>query len=261
MEKNRRSPKRAHTRRRRQNAQRLARLVALFPEFALSGPGPLGWALATLRAQLRDSREVAARLVDIYGPRVRLLLHRYRKQPEVAVLFAPSPASTPDLVGTVVALVRRGEARPASVEIARVYGLGAFDELNAHARVPEIRELLQLKPRKRPKGSTTRDLEAHVVTEVHAALAESSSRRGAPRAALLRFLGRNPQSATGGWLERSEKTADAKWFRRRLKRGRELRNGVPSPAAPTIAFLSEYMRDLPAHERLRVLIQFLAPIR
>src|SRR5437667_407880 len=82
------------------------------------------------------------------------------------------------------------------------------------------------------------------------------SRRGAPRAALLQFVGRNPKSATPTGKdpgERSEKTADAKWFRRRLKRGRELRNGASSPDA-RIAFLTDYLRDLPAHERLRGLI-------
>ena len=257
-----------HTRR-TADRTRLSRLIDLIPEFFVSGPEQLGWALRVLGEQLGDSREVAACLVAAHGPGIRShgdmpRLRMARTVPEVDALFPKLRSGSPSSrLQEAVTLVHQRKARGAAVELARRYGLTVFDELNTHAAVPEIRELLQRKPRKRPKGSTTRDFEAWVVDQVHAALAEFPSRRGAPRAALLQFVGRNPKSATPTGKdpgERSEKTADAKWFRRRLKRGRELRNGASSPDA-RIAYLTDYLRDLPAHERLRGLIQFLASAR
>jgi len=266
------------------NERLISWLVAQVPEFCLSGPEPLGRALGLLKEQLGDAREVAARLVAAHGPRIRgekawrirseeirwiggeevrgkevwrgLGLRAYHDLPVVAALFAPLPTgSSGARLKEARALVRQRGQRAAAVALARRYGLKVFDELNAHANEPEIRELLDLRPRRkpgRPQGSMTQDLVAYAIAEVRDGL-------GVPCAGLLRELERDPKSHTGRWYERRE-TADAAWLRRRLARGRLLRALVRRPArgpgradaqpAPEVIFLDRYYRDQPAAARL-----------
>lgn len=234
--------------RRTASARRLVpRLVALVPEFAVSGSEQLGWALGVLREQVGEPREVAARLVAAHGPSIRHGLREYRNAlPEIEACFARSPVKAHAVLDAARALIRQLGVRQAGAELARRYGLGVFDALNQHAKQPEIHALLGLPPAReahRPMGSTSRDLEAY-------ALAELCDGLGVRRAPLLRALRRDPERRGP---ERSD-TADVKWFRRRLRRGREFRRCAArrsaSPDAAMLTFLHGYLRGLGPRARL-----------
>ena len=224
----------------------------------MSGPEQLGWALRVLGEQLRKAREVAARLVVAHGPSIRHGLRMFRKDlPEVEACFARSPVKARTVLDAARALIRQLGVRRARAEPARRYGLGVFDILNRHAKQPEIHALLGLPPDReahRPKGSTSRDLEAY-------ALAELCGGLGVRRAPLLRLLGRDPKRRGP---ERSD-TADVKWFRRRLRRGRELHRCAArrsaSPDAPILTFLHSYLRGLEPRARLGALSPYLVDAR
>ncbi len=267
-------------RRRGSHADLHPNLIALFPDLfvSLSAYDPLaadrlGLAVRALRERMGGTaREVAARLVEAHGPRIRQQLHHWkserRKLPEVAALFPPLHEGLRRFrLDEAVALVRQRGARSAAAQLARRHGLLVFDELNTAATArPEVRELLGLRPLKppreragRPKGATApprHDLEAYALTEIH-------DRFGVGRADLLRVLGRNPEYATARWGERSE-TADPKWFDRHLRRGRELSENASalakSRASAVIMFLDGYVLDNPEkspQEKLAVLTTLL----
>lgn len=213
---------------------------------------PLAWALSTLRKHFDDGRALAARLVALHGPRVRLLLHELRDLPDVAACF-PSLTDTRGVLTEARRLVRRHGARRAAVMLSRRYGFTVFDVVvNPHADEPALRALLGVAPRRekagRPKGSMGKgnDLEAWALAEVHDGL-------NVPREDVLSWLGRDPESTTGEWPNASE-TADSKWFRRRLRRGLALR----TQPSPSIAFHAAYVRDLPEDAKLAYLIRFLS---
>jgi hypothetical protein len=224
----------------------------------VSGPQQLGWALRALGEQLRNSGEVTARLVAVHGPSIRHRLRKFRTGvPEVEACFAQSPAKTHAVLDAAQTLIRQLGVRRAQAELARRYGLGVFDALNRRAKQPEIRALLGLPPGRkahRPDGSTNRDLESY-------ALAELCDGLGVKPASLLRAMGRDPKRRGP---ERND-TADVKWLRRRLRRGRELRQCAAqrkaSPDAPILTFLHYLLPGLDTRERLGQLSPYLVDAR
>src|SRR5262245_26302600 len=220
-------------------------------------------ALAALRHRLGgDMRMVAATLVEVHGPRIRLALHPFRDGLEVRALFEPRRGAPVVSRDEALKLVKQVGPRASAVALARHQGLGVFDRLNAHASDPGVRELLDLVPHRRRGrliGHTTHNVEAYAIAEV--------IDLGISRAGLLSALGRNPKSAKGQWPDRSE-TADWKWLGRRLERGRSLRARVraePSPIAPAhppadvaiVAFLDRNCRGMQPDARLGALAPYL----
>jgi len=236
--------------------------------YSLTGDGDseareIAVALAALRQRLGgDVRTVAAALIEAHGPRIRLALHPFRDRPEVRAVFEPRPSAPVVSTDDALRLVERCGPRAAAVALARRHGLGVFDRLNAHAREPGVRELLDLVPRRgrgRPAGHTTHNVEAYVLAEV--------IDLGISHAELLSALGRNPKSTTGSWPNMSE-APDWKWLRRRVERGRALRACVRAEASSTaparpqadmaiVAFLDRYCRDMQPNARLAVLAPYL----
>jgi len=206
----------------------------------VSGPEQLGSALGVLRDKIGKPSEIAARLVTAHGPSIRHDLREYRNAlPPIGLYLARSPVKARALLDEARALIAQLGVRRAGVELARRHGLGVFDALNRYAKQPEIRALLKLPPGReahRPKGSTSHDLEAYVVAELCDEL-------GMGRVPLLRAFGRKPERGA----DRSD-TADVKWLRRRLQRGRELHCSAArrraSPDAAMLTFLHTYLRGL-----------------
>jgi hypothetical protein len=253
-------------------------LVSNHPQFSAA---VVNAELADVRKRFRLSPSgLAAALVNASGPRIRELLHPFRTAcPEVAAIFAGRAHAS---LEHVMALVGQRDARRVAVALAREYGLRVFDALNRHAADrPYVRAVLDLPPlreRHRPHGSTSHDLEAYALAEVHAILADaqapSTERRASRQArrALLRLLGRNPASTRGKWPDMRE-PADSKWLRRRLAHGRALREHAlrdvrerapheqavvaASDDAPTITFVVSYSRNLSPAARLDMLSRFL----
>ena len=169
----------------------------------------------------------------------------------MAVCFPTLRVSTAHVVAEARALVRKTGARRAAAALARRYGLGVFDALNTRAIHPEVRTLLELPPRKaarRPTGSTTRDLEAFAMAELHDAL-------GVPRDTLVQI----PKRKLG-----DSEPAASKWFHHRLRRGRALHRATvasKSPDAPTLTFLQRYLPSLSDDQARRDLLKrYLRPM-
>src|SRR5262245_21760723 len=121
-------------------ARRLVRrLVALVPEFAMSGPEQLGSVLGVLRDKIGKPSEIVARLVTAHGPSTRHDLREYRHAlPAIEACFARVPMKAHAVLDMARALIPQLGLRRAGAELARRYGLGVFDALNRYARQPEI---------------------------------------------------------------------------------------------------------------------------
>jgi len=215
-----------------------------------------------------QARALAALLVEVHGPRIRLPLHPLRRgSQEIRALFRRRPRDPHLSLADAVALVQRHGPERAAVALARRHGLRVFDRLNQFARASgEVRALLTLEPplrRGRPAGHTGRDRVAFALVDY--AVAELVDGLSIARGRLLRALGRPAKSAVGDVTAVRSELPDWKWLRRCLERGRLLRTQAESDSphlgssagAAVIVFLCSYIRDSPPPLRVSLLSPYL----